>query len=378
MNYARWLPIHLMDMMALEERHSQIAEAFHAGKFVVHKSDRDFSAMAIDQVHEQANAVIKGDGGAVGITEDPSALKRWMVAGPAVSQLVAQYTEGSVLRNVLKQTKHHEQTHTAQTTFLEKVQGLTNTLEEMGNPFQEETRDLLSLDTKDIASPDNAARIDTHLSTGTAYFEARLEALEHEDTSSIYAPIKKTKMDFFQPEKLRTIAKEKVMKEDCQLFSKLFISCQNRECDLQEFFRYENRPFLATLSDGGRLHVCQKSQLAVVLEGKVTLPGAEPLTDAISINVSALVNTLPPRMSNTFADYAEMEFIPKVDACARKYHRTDVVFDPYQTLSLKSETRSNRSQGARRRVTGTGKFVKKLAQLSAPFCQQDKTVCLPS
>jgi len=75
-NYARWLPIHLIDMMTLEERHPKIAKAFHTGKFVVHKSDRDFSAMAIDQAHEQANAVIKGDGGAVGITEDPSELRR--------------------------------------------------------------------------------------------------------------------------------------------------------------------------------------------------------------------------------------------------------------------------------------------------------------
>ena len=38
-NYARWLSIHLIDMMTLEERHPNIAEAFHAGKFVVHKID---------------------------------------------------------------------------------------------------------------------------------------------------------------------------------------------------------------------------------------------------------------------------------------------------------------------------------------------------
>ncbi len=62
----------------------------------------------------------------------------------------------------------------------------------MGNPFKEETGDLLSLDTKDIASPDSAARIATRLSTGKASFEARLEALEQEDTSSFYPPIKKT------------------------------------------------------------------------------------------------------------------------------------------------------------------------------------------
>ena len=127
--------------------------------------------MAIDQAHEQANAVIKGDGEAVGITEDPSALRRWMVAGPAVSQLVAQYEEASELRDVSKQTKHHEQTPTTQRSFLEKVQRLTNTLEEMGNPFQEESGDLLSLDTKDIASPSNAERIATHLSTGNASFD---------------------------------------------------------------------------------------------------------------------------------------------------------------------------------------------------------------
>lgn len=91
LNYARWLPIHLRDMIFLKQRHPQLAQEFKDGHFVVHKSPREFSAIAIDQAHEQANAVIKGDGGAVGLTEDPSALRRWMVAGPEVSRLVAQY-----------------------------------------------------------------------------------------------------------------------------------------------------------------------------------------------------------------------------------------------------------------------------------------------
>ena len=147
-----------------------------------------------------------------------------------------------------------------------------------------------------------------------------------------------------------------MLKEDCHLFSKLFISCQNRECDLHEFFRHENQSFPASLSDGGRLHVCQKSQLAAILEGKVTLPDEEPMTDVIIIDGSALVNALPPRASKTFAEYAEMEFIPKVDACAKRYHRTDIVFDTYKASSLKSETRSKRGLGDRHRVTGTGKL----------------------
>ena len=60
--YARWIPIHLRDMMVLEEQHPDEASEFHKGNFVIHKSRRDFSAMAIDLEHEQNNAVIKGDG----------------------------------------------------------------------------------------------------------------------------------------------------------------------------------------------------------------------------------------------------------------------------------------------------------------------------
>ena len=60
-NYARCIPIHLRDIMVLEEQHPGVASEFHKGNFVIHKSRRDFSAMAIDQAHEQNNAVIKGD-----------------------------------------------------------------------------------------------------------------------------------------------------------------------------------------------------------------------------------------------------------------------------------------------------------------------------
>ena len=61
--------------MRIEEQHPEVAREFHKGNFVVHKSGRAFSSIAIDQAHEQNNAVIKGDGGAVGLTENSSALR---------------------------------------------------------------------------------------------------------------------------------------------------------------------------------------------------------------------------------------------------------------------------------------------------------------
>ena len=37
-----------------------------------------FSNLAIDQTHDQHNAVVKDDGGPVGLTECYATLKRWM------------------------------------------------------------------------------------------------------------------------------------------------------------------------------------------------------------------------------------------------------------------------------------------------------------
>ena len=55
------------------------------------KTKRAFSAIPIDQAHEQNNAWIKSDGGAVGITDNPSALRRWMIAGARVVDEVYNY-----------------------------------------------------------------------------------------------------------------------------------------------------------------------------------------------------------------------------------------------------------------------------------------------
>ena len=50
-------------------------------------------------------------------------------------------------------------------------------------------------------------------------FQDHLKVLLLEDTSSFYAPCKKTKLKFFEQEKSCPITKEMVVKEDCQLFA---------------------------------------------------------------------------------------------------------------------------------------------------------------
>ena len=87
-HYSRWVPFHIRDMKELAVRNPEIHRAFLNGSFVVHKTSRKFSGIALDQAHEQLNDLIKGDGGAVGLTENPSALLRWVIAGPEIARVI--------------------------------------------------------------------------------------------------------------------------------------------------------------------------------------------------------------------------------------------------------------------------------------------------
>ena len=94
-NYARWLSVHVDDLMKLQIVCHEIYEEFCTGNFVVRKTTNPFSAIALDQAHEQNNATIKGVGGAVGLLSPDmdSALRRWEVAGPEVCRLLSEYEQ---------------------------------------------------------------------------------------------------------------------------------------------------------------------------------------------------------------------------------------------------------------------------------------------
>ena len=120
------------------------------------------------------------------------------------------------------------------------------------------------------------------------------------------------KVAFFKQEQRVGSSKEKSLKGDCRLFSRLLISCQTRQCDLQKFFRHENQSSPASLGDGGKLHTCQKSQLTEILHVQVDIPERAPEGEVIIVDGSAMVNTTPPRTSKTFEDYAREDILPKI------------------------------------------------------------------
>lgn len=72
-NYARWIPVHLRDMRSLPATIKKEFEQEH--HWVLSKTNKKFSAIPIDQAHEQENKNVKSVGGAIGLTENPVGLR---------------------------------------------------------------------------------------------------------------------------------------------------------------------------------------------------------------------------------------------------------------------------------------------------------------
>ena len=77
-------------------------------------------------------------GGTIGLTEDPTALLRWMIAGPQISRLVARYEEVARSKDATISRKYHEQGGGAQITFFNRVEKLFTVFTEISNHFEEE------------------------------------------------------------------------------------------------------------------------------------------------------------------------------------------------------------------------------------------------
>lgn len=76
---------------------------------------------------------IKGDGGAVGLSNNPTALRRWMIARPEVARDIEEFKHG------------HQHWETREHTYFAK-DICVSVMEELSNPFDKESIDSFVLD----------------------------------------------------------------------------------------------------------------------------------------------------------------------------------------------------------------------------------------
>ena len=149
------------------------------------------------------NAQVKGEGGVVGLTENPAVLRRWMIAGPEVARNIQEFEEASFKEGSEEKRHHHEQTLGVQAAFKKDVLSLVSAIEEMGNPFQEDSTDFLVLDSKEIMDKMVVKAVREVVSIGQDQYKAFVKERFQERTKPITEAIKKNKLPPFkqQPQK---------------------------------------------------------------------------------------------------------------------------------------------------------------------------------
>ena len=143
--------------------------------------------------------------GVIGLTEDSIQLLRWMVCGPEVARSVRDF-EASLRYNLetslSEQTKHHEQTQAHKSIFSKNVNDLVSAFQQVGNPFLEESKDLIALGSKNIANQNAVDNMREFAESGAKQFNEFFNDCLKEKKTSIYEIIKKNKFAIFtQPSK---------------------------------------------------------------------------------------------------------------------------------------------------------------------------------
>ena len=187
-HYARWLPVQIRDM-----RNSEL----YKEKFVVQKSNRKFSMISMDQNHEQQNSIVKGVGGVVGLTEITTALRRWCVCGPEIARVLNEFESCRQSKLYCLDNEHNDATLSTQVTFVKHVKSLVATIEDNGNPFQEDSKDIYCLDTKEVKNEKVVHTVYDIEEIGKKQFNEYVENRLNTSTEPVTKTIKKNNIEVF-------------------------------------------------------------------------------------------------------------------------------------------------------------------------------------
>ena len=151
---------------------------------------------------------------------------RWMIAGPEVSRVVEEFHKELDYSACKTNTGHHDQAPIVQATFGKDVLSLINVMEDLGNPFEEESTNLLVLDSKEIADHAAVEMVKNIRRIGQEHFQTFVKEYAIDDV------IHRNKLKLFKSTTQNSLSKGMLqlasLKCDVELFSRLYIGCQTR------------------------------------------------------------------------------------------------------------------------------------------------------
>ena len=189
-------------------------------------------------------------------------------------------------------------------------------MEELGNPFEEESEDLLVLDSKEIAHPSAVEAVKKAQRIGQQQFQTFTKECLVERTKPIDDTIHRNRLKLFVGSRTKTASKKKqqltLMKNDVELFSRLYITCQTRDDNLEDFFQQENQAWPPALSDGRKLRLGTKSDILTCLDDLSPSQTKSHDATCIVLDGAAIKQMMKPAAAKIFDEYSQQVFIPYI------------------------------------------------------------------
>ena len=293
-NYARWLPVHVRDMVQLSEKHPTIHDVFLKGNFVVQKSPHKFSLIAKDHAHEQSNKILQSHRGVVGLYENPEALALFMLAGPDCTKIVQQF-EG-MFSTTSSSISHHEEAHGLQMKFYKDVMSFVGTVKQMGSPFLATDTELVALDTQDVMEPEVAAPLSLMPAIGeTWHAEYTTQRLQNP-----LIPVS----DTIPHQNIFTFANRPDLKKKTLVSGgKIWHSSHNSFCR-------SNQREPPSLTGHGTPRTGVKSHVIDCISAPIghTIPSNQ--VTVVLLDMAAVVHMILPTNAQTFSEYVTKHIIP--------------------------------------------------------------------
>ena len=347
-NYARWCTVHWYDLVKLSQVCPSVYEEMVNGFFSFQKTSRNFSRMALDQIHEQNNKVIKGVSGATHLLNriDGSALSRWELSGPDLARLINEFEDQVDRHSDGVERKHHEDDAQFQLTFFKDVQKTVGGMQ--CNPFEME---------KLTAINNITTTFNENVYLDLSMLEAKgkeqlINFVQHRLVNpSVSIDTKTKKNKFALPGHMLKSQKSAVPSTtlNSALVTKLRSCISFRRTEILKAFETEILGISQSLSvNNNELYHGTKSDILKRFDS--TIKPCIPSTDScIIIELSVLIKSNARISVTTFNDYADF-MLKKILMLGDGFERIDIIADRYFTKSLKSQVRKNRRKRIKKSI----------------------------
>ena len=220
------------------------------------------------------------------------------------------------------------------------------------NSFRDDEECLVNIESKHISRKYASESVKSAKVKGEKQRKQFIKNCLVNGTKYLYDSITKNKLKLLRHRNDVAVSKNSQeinsLKSDCHLYGNLYIACEARKRDLEEFFVHENHSYPPAISEYGKLLKCNDKSDFLGCIKEIHKPSrANPTAECSVIDGAAFVNILQPSTSKNFGKYYEREIKQNISYTLEHASHVDLVFDVYRNITTKGATRAGREKGVR-------------------------------